>query len=217
MSNSKLLKRDEQQKKLMLESGTRLFEAIPVLFPDHALMEELVKLRRERDSMHDQMMARQWRDNGPAALYRAMRSNNSEFNHCHCLICNDGRPYGKTRCRLWERFVWYMNNCGITWIVVHDPAETDPTALGFGVETIFPGIPNTVHEESLALFPAPPDFNPLTACKYVSPVSHIDLHLVFRRVGRVMAITFGRKIWQKTSLDDEEVRKYDLLMARLRI
>lgn len=215
MSNSKLVTRDQKMKQLLVESGTRLFEVVPVLFPDHVLMEELVRIRKDRDVLLNQMMMRQWRDNGPIALMRALKGNNAEFQHCNCLICNGGNPLSRIRCRLWERFVWYMTNCGITWTVVTNQ-ETDLTALGFDSNAIFPGIPTVVNELPMALFPAPPEFNPLTASIHLSPVSHIDLHLVFRRVGRFLAVTFGRKLWEQTRLTNEEIRKYDLLMARLR-
>ena len=78
--------RDDARRALMLQSGTRLFEAAPFIFPDHAMMAELNRVRRElhearkeNDTLREQLMAHHWKSCGPVVLRRAMKA------------CNDSR------------------------------------------------------------------------------------------------------------------------------
>ena len=49
----------------------------------------------------------------------------------------------------------------------------------------------------------------------MAPVSHIDVHLVFHRTGNVLGITYGRKLWEQEDPMGSEIRKLDMLFARL--
>jgi hypothetical protein len=119
-------------------------------------------------------------------------------------------------CRFWERFEWYMTNCGITWVVVRSE-DDDVDEIGTNADAVIPGVPSSVMELPLVMYPVPPGFNRRTSCTGMLLISHINTHLVFRRVGRVLAIFYGRRLWEEKAVDGPEVRKLNLLLARLRV
>lgn len=222
MASSKHQLDDEERQTLLTRTALRLFEAAPAIFPDHMLMRELNKVRRElhemrkeRDSLLNQMMVRYWKDNSPVALCRAMKTCNDLLHHCRCFICSYTYPQHSVACRFWDRFVWYMVHCGITWVAVSCDVD-DVQDIGMNTEAMIPGVPSTVALVPLSVYPVPPTFDRRTSCNGLIQISHIDTHLVFRRVGRVLGMFYGRKLWQETDPESPEIRKLNLLFARLR-
>ena len=196
----------------IVESGLRLLDVASVVFPEHRLMKQLRKeFREEREELRAQMMGRFWRDNGPWALLRAMKLCNASCFSCDCPNCQVNKKSVQISCRLWDRFTWFMSNCGISYCVISVSVQ-DVWQVGAESRTFITSVPN----HSADAFPARPEgFNPLTACKHLAPVSHIDTHIVFQRVGSNLGITYGRKLWEADSISSPEIRKLDLLFARL--
>ena len=208
---------DQEYKKHMLEQGLSLLTMAPIVFPEYMLLQGLQK---QRDNYKTAMLVRFWRDNGPWALLRSMKLNNAEHNVCNCAACNVNS--GKTRltCRFWDRFTWEISQCGMLYTVMRVPggdATTSSVDIAVHTPTFMSNVLNTysVPEESWEVHRRPADFDPLKACLYMAPVSHIDVHLVFHRTGNMLGITYGRKLWEQEDLMGSEIRKLDMLFARL--
>ena len=207
---------DQEYKKHMLEQGLSLLTMAPIVFPEYMLLQGLQK---QRDNYKTAMLVRFWRDNGPWALLRSMKLNNAEHNVCNCANCNVNN--GKTRltCRFWDKFTWDISQCGMLYTVIRFPCNQACTwsAVAAQAPTFLTNVPSTTTPpgESFDTDKPPADFDPLTACLYMAPVSHMDVHLVFQRVGNVLGITYGRRLWQEDDLMGINARKLDMLFAKL--
>jgi hypothetical protein len=190
------------------ETGLTLIDMMPFMFPEYKLLHQT---RKEYDDLHDQMMARFWRDNGPWALLRAMKLCNANHHTCNCPACITAKSSVRISCRLWDRLTWFMTSSGLTYCVIC-VCPTDSWEVGAEGPTTLTSIQNSVQANP---YPPPDGFNSLTACKHMAPVSHIDVHIVFQRVGHVLGITYGSKLWRAESMSCPEIRKLDLLFARL--
>jgi hypothetical protein len=211
MALSKEAIEEDKSLDLIGEAGVHLFDVVPYVFPDHIVIR---KLKEEMIKYKKVALARFWRDNGPWALLRAMKLYNYERENCRCNICREENPFHKVFCTFWEKFRWMMINSQITFVVV--AAEDTESDLDNMVS--LGGIPMvTVIENPQIIYPEPEGFNTLTLCEFMAPVSHIDVHIVFQRLGSELGITYGRKLWEKDDSLDEEIRKLDMLFARLRV
>jgi hypothetical protein len=159
-------------------------------------------------------MARFWRDNGPWALFRAMKLCNAKHHTCNCAGCAVDKTPVRISCRLWDRLTWFMTSCGVTYCVICVSAD-ETWEVGAEAQTSL----TSIHHPSARAnpFPKPDGFDPLTACKYLAPVSHIDVHIMFQRTGNVLGITYGRKLWEADSISGLETRKLDMLLSKLNI
>ena len=191
------------------ETGLTLIDMLPFVFPEYKLLHQT---RKEYDDLHDQMMARFWRDNGPWALLRAMKLCNASHPGCTCPNCTLSHRAVQISCRIWDRFTWFMRDCGITYCIISACTNEVEWEVGAHGTTAISSIPNMSQANP---YPRAQDFNALTACKHMAPVSHIDVHIVFQRVGHVLGITYGSKLWQAESMSCPEIRKLDLLFSRL--
>jgi hypothetical protein len=195
----------------MVESGLCLLDVAPIVFPEYLLIKEL---RRQRDEFRVEMMARFWRDNGPWALFRAMKLCNAKHHTCNCPGCIADTSSLRISCRLWDRLTWFMTSCGLTYCVICVcPNET--WEVGAESQTSLTSIQHS--SPRVNPYPRPDGFDPLTACKYLAPVSHIDVHIVFQRTANVLGITYGRKLWEADSISGPETRKLDTLLSKLNI
>jgi hypothetical protein len=191
-------------------TGLCLLDVVPIVFPEHLLMKEL---QRQREEIRVQMMTRFWRDNGPWALLRAMKLCNANHHTCNCPACITAKSPVRISCRLWDRLTWFMTSSGLTYCVIC-VCPTDSWEVGAEGPTNLTSIQNSVQANP---YPPPDGFNSLTACKYLAPVSHIDVHIVFQRAGNVLGITYGRRLWEDDSLSGPEIRKLDMLFSRLHV
>jgi hypothetical protein len=201
---------DEETRELMGKQACRMHTLAPLIFPFDAVRDGY---RQQVRDMNRHMLRRFWSDNGPAALRRAMKLCELERHFCGCRICNNEFPSHRIGCRLWANFENFMANCGITWTVV--VTESEDLFRAYRESDAVMGVP-VVGEIRMAIYPTPEGFDPRTACPHMSPVSHIDLHIVFLRKGRHMAVVYGKKLWSEETVYGREIRKLDLLLARLR-
>jgi hypothetical protein len=183
------------------QAGIKLLDVAPAIFPDHIM---LLELKRHRDELLDAGMARFWRDNGPWALSRSCKLRNAEVYYIPC--CRDCTPTPtRINLRFWLQLLSIVNDCGLSYVVV----STMNDAVSIRTNFVEPEMTTPV------AFPKPADFNELIACKHMAPVSHIDVHIVFQRVGTVLGIMYGRKLWEVKDLGSDEIRKLDMLFSRL--
>jgi hypothetical protein len=183
------------------QAGIDLLDVAPLIFQDHIM---LLELKRHRDELRDAVMARFWRDNGPWALSRSCKLKNAEVYYIPC--CRDCTP-DPTRInhRFWGQLLSIVTACGLSYVVL----STINNAVTFTTNFTDPDAAD------ITAYPKPADFNELIACKHMAPVSHIDVHIVFQHVGRVLGIVYGRKLWEVKDLGSDEIRKLDMLFARL--
>ena len=207
------LSKQKITEELVEKSALRLFDVAPCIFPDNIVIK---KLKKEVLRIHAMALARFWRDNGPWALFRAMKLYNFERERCRCNICREENPFHKVFCKFWEKFKFFMVHSGISFVVIAGEGLEHQTGW-FDSLVVLGGIPLvtsvTNPEEK---YPAPEDFNPLTACEFMAPVSHINVHIVFFVVGFELGVAYGRKLWDTNDLNNDEIRKLDMLFARLR-
>lgn len=196
--------------KAMSSIALTLFDVVPVAFPDHMLIK---RLKQERDMLRSAFLQRFWRDNGPWAFWREVQVYNRAD-----LICSCGDCFKKEEIpisvRTWDRLRLFMTQAGLTFLVVAEASEKDFNECAVqGKSKMFFEI--TTHFKET--FPRPPDFNPLTACEHMAPVSYIDAHIVVQSWENSIGITYGRKLWEISEVHgNKEVSKLDLLFARLR-
>jgi hypothetical protein len=157
-------------------------------------------------------MARFWRDNGPWALKRALKLYNASHHGCLCPNCTLNHKSVQISCRIWDRFTWFMRDCDIIYCVISSGTYEVGWEIGTHDTTAISSVPNMSQDNP---YPRPQDFNALTACPHMAPVSHIDVHIVFQRVGHLLGITYGSKLWKAESISCPEIRRLDLLFARL--
>jgi hypothetical protein len=208
----------------VIESGLRLLDIAPIVFPEHLLMKHLMD---EHDLLKDAMLKRLWKDNGPDILAKEIHTFNRFTTKCACIHCGNGaHPNDQpTHCKVWEKIMWFMTQAGLVTcyrigppdqgVVEFKPAEVtyvpDPTPGAHGrlwKRTHFPAnfIPAPLVTQS---------FDPRTACKYMDDVSDIRVHIVFARRGDVLDFMYGRYLWEINGPDSPELRKLDLFRARL--
>lgn len=192
------------------KTGLRLFDVVPCVFPDHVLIQSL---KTENELLRKAMLTRFWRDNGPWTLWRALDLANRRDMACRCSRCFEA-PAAPVSCLMWDRFRWAMASAGISHALVRvDDAELNESAVQGQVKINFEPF-----GANMALtYPKPAGFNALTACEFMAPVSHVDLHLVIKTRGRTVGLTYGRKLWECTDVvrDGKELRKLDMLLAFL--
>jgi hypothetical protein len=176
-----------------VRAGLKLVDIVPTAFPCHDIIQHL---KRELKMARDASLARFWRDNGPWALSRACELLKVELKLCNCHGCYGG---------FWEKILWYVKQSGLTYCVLPGTNMAAEILKGFG----------PTETDPVCAFPKPAGFNELVACKYMAPVSHIDVHIVFQKVEGVTGVVYGRKLWQNDSVDSPEIRKLDLLFASL--
>ncbi len=142
-------------------------------------------------------LARFWRDNGPWALSRAWQQFVAESKWCQCHGCD---------MELWANLLENVTDSDLTYCVLSGTNMAAEILKSF----------DPMATEPVSAFPKPAGFNELVACEHMAPVSHIDVHIVFQKVPGVVGVVYGRKLWEIGSLDSPEIRKLDMLFARLR-
>jgi hypothetical protein len=193
------------------KTALRLMHVIPLAFPEHVLIRHL---KNELRLAQEACLIRGWEDNNPCRVREEIIVFNRVTEECGCEICRElTQPLNMIRCpsecRIWGRITWYMSQAGLS------------TIFGSG-ERFF--LMKAVHTGRLSdMFPVsiqpderPAGFDELTACPYMGPVSHLDVHVVFRRRGNAYEFVYGRKLWDHRTFDNQEIRKLDLFRARLR-
>lgn len=199
-----------EYEKSIAAAGIRLVDVLPCAFPDYTIIKSL---QAEYQLLQKAMLTRFWRDNGPWALWRALDLANRRDVACRCGACFK-TPAAPISCLAWDRFRWAMVNAGITHGVYPVQQESlDESAVQGSIKINF----DLLSVKSLQQdHPKPAGFNALTACEYMAPVSHADLHLVIQTQGRTIGFTYGRKLWECTDVvRDQELRKLDMLFAAL--
>lgn len=197
------------EKSVIYPAGISLLDVVPAAFPDHVLLKHL---KRERDAFLKAFLTRFWRDNGPWALWRALEIYNKKCGLCSCGECYK-KEHTPIFVRTWDRFKYFMANSGLTFVVLTEESEDDFDRCAVQGKSNMTFEYNTTFQQA---YPAPPDFQRLTACKFMAPVSHADVHIVVHSWGNHMGLTYGRKLWAIGDPSSKEICKLDLLFARLR-
>ncbi len=196
--------------KMRATVGLTLLDIVPVAFPDHMLIK---RLKDERIAMESALIKRFWRDNGPWALWRELDLFNRKSSRCRCSECS-GSYELPISVESWDKFRWFMTQSGLTHVVLAEGNDEDfnqCAVQGKSKMTFEGGL------EYKDAYPLPNGFSSLAACKYMAPVSHIDVHIVVQGRRNSIGLTYGRKLWEiKDFLSSREVSKLDLLFASLR-
>ena len=200
----------QEHNKLMTSVGLTLLDVVPVAFPDHMLIK---RLKQERDMLRSAFLQRFWRDNGPWTFWREMQAYNKTNLLCSCGDCFKKGDIPIT-VRTWDHLKHFMTQAGLTFLVVAEECEKDFNECAVqGKSKMLFSYPAHFKQ----CYPRPPDFNPLTACEHMAPVSHIDTHIVVQAWETSIGITYGRKLWGISEVQgNREVSRLDLLFARLR-
>jgi hypothetical protein len=156
-------------------------------------------LQLEVREIKGRMMLSCWDDHGPMKLREAMKMYNRRPYGlaCDCLCCVvEADHHDETRlpssastpCALFQMLLCKMLKHDITHAIA-EPFE--------GCED--------------------PDFDPDSACKYLTPVSHHDVHLVFPEpYENPYKFYYGRKLWEiEDSFDHAELNKLKRLIEDL--
>lgn len=197
---------------LKTTAGLTLLDIVPVAFPEHVLMK---RLKDERDLLARALLQRFWRDNGPWALWRDLDLFNRKLTRCRCNVCSGSFDL-PISVEAWDKFRWFLTESGLTHVVISEEREEDfnQCAVQGPCKMVFEGGPGQEYKDA---YPVPPGFNPLTACTYMTPVSHIDLHIVIQTYENRVGLTYGRRLWEcADTSSSRELRKLDLLYASLR-
>lgn len=192
-------------KETMSTLGLKLFDVIPCAFPDHVLIK---RLQKERNAWRQAFLVRFYRDHDPQALKRAIDEVNRTFNKCSCPDCHL-KAAPPLVVRTWDKLKWLMIECGLSFAVVLSEEELKLAAARFKACISF----NATRETERA----PEGFDGLTACPFMAPVSHLDVHIVVICFRDSLGITYGRKLWGiQDIVSSEDIAKLELLFARLR-
>ena len=203
-------KQSRRYEELISEAGLTLLDVVPFVFPDHVLIKSL---KAENELLRKSALTRYWRDNGPWALWRALDLSNRKTLTCRCGDCFL-QPRVSLSCATWDRFRWVMSNAGIEYALIHLGKEEEFTHYGAQGQCVITHMPSKV--AMWDIYPKPPGFNALTACEFMAPVSHVDLHMVIQTKGHTVGITYGRKLWECTDVTrNPELRKLDLLFGAI--
>jgi hypothetical protein len=214
-----------------LEQGTRLLDVARIIFPEHDLLK---KLKSELILAKKAGLRRFWMDNGPSALMRDIFAYNQIIcDQCHCPTCEN--PAGELtlfhhhHCKLWDKFTWKLLHVGLTYVC---PSVEEGKLLLYGPDFTMLYMSLVVNGDLIlpqSMWPkeplqsfhptADPAFDPETACEFLSPVSDIDAHIVFKSKGNCFDFTFGRKLWAQHDLSPNniEIAKLDQLRVKLRL
>jgi hypothetical protein len=204
------LKASKSYESDIVEAGLSLLDVVPVVFPDHVLLRSL---KAENDLLRKGALTRYWRDNGPWALWRALDLSNRKNRTCRCGDCFL-QPKVSLSCATWDRFRWCMSNAGIEYALIHLGGEEEFMPNAAQGSCVITHMPSRV--AMWDLHPKPPGFNALTACEFMAPVSHVNLHMVIQTRGSTVGITYGRKLWECTdALRNPELRKLDMLFGAI--
>jgi hypothetical protein len=213
-------------KSVIVESGLKLVDIVPIVFPDHMLIQHL---KAERDLCKDMMLTRLWKDNSPGMLAKEIHMFNRLTDKCGCVNCgSDTYPehVQPMNCKVWEKIMWYMTQSGLVSCYRLGPhnqgyVELKPAEVTY-VPDLTPGNSGRLWKRThfpANFIPAPlvtRGFDPKTSCKYMEEVSDSRAHVVFARRGDVLDFVYGRYLWEIESPDSPELRKLDLFRARLR-
>lgn len=203
-----------------IKTGLRLHDVAPLIFPEHDLLRQL---KKERDAL----LRRVWIDNGPAMLLHEILMCKKNSSLCVCSTCYvQGESHS---CKVWNRLVYYMHQTNVSYAY---PSELDENAFIVGpanhsstrsVSRVVPHrfmLPNAywTFSPTPKTFKEEENFDAQTACKYISPVSSIDVHIVFAKRGDAFQFVYGRKLWKHADLNSMyvELAKLDFLRHRLR-
>ena len=205
------------------EGGSRLLSVIPVMFPERLMMKAF---KEERDEARVNQLTRFWRDNGPWALRRSMRLCNLSMSYCKCRTCSPMNYHCRAACVFFQRVVSFANSSGLSVCVMRADENTPPDLLRATMEGEYKEMDHPV-------WPKPAGFDCETACRsvvfngvcvvvflmvlprYMKPVSHIPVDIVFQHIRHHLVISYGRPLWEVKSLSDPKIRKLDLLFASL--
>jgi hypothetical protein len=205
---------------LIGSAGLKLMDVAPVVFPEHVLVKHL---KSELNLARKAMMMRGWKDNGPQRLLAEIAAFNRIHHECRCLICSEHinvPVYRRNQqdCRLWDKITWFMGQAGLQYCYLARESE-DEEYVEYTPEAARHGSSKAVIEWPFSVVkPESKEtgFDPLTACKYLAPVSDMKVHFVFRRAKHLYDLVYGRKLWQHDSFENTEMQKLDLFRARLR-
>ena len=219
----------KKQQPLIIESGLKLHDLVPIIFPSHDLIRHL---KAELDLVRTAFLKQYWRDHGPDALIQDMCSYNLIKARCMCVKCSTflqmrHEMYPPLHCKFWDRLTWFMSQVGLIHCFIVSGEMPGHFLFGEGRTLYFP---DPVHEGRMAssthypveFFPTdsqiepPAGFDEKLACPYLAPVSHLRAHIVFARRGDVYAFMYGRLLWdQEDVVNSLETKKLALLRAKL--
>lgn len=203
-----------------VRQGLRLGDVAKFVFPEH---DTVAYLKKELSLMNDILMMRVWVDNNPRRLKFDFHCLNRLVYKCRCSGCLSAVP-STYQCEFWKMILRFMNHTGITYSF---PSSTEGRIF-CSTETLSvfrnmlprPSI-NTpvVHVNKLIHFTPDPDFDEQKASKYLSPVSEIDVHVVFDKADCVFDFKYGRKLWDHKNINTltPELAKLDLFRTYLRV
>jgi hypothetical protein len=204
-------KQARQYEELIAETGLTLLDVVPFCFPDHVLIKSL---KAENELLRKSALTRYWRDNGPWALWRALDLSNRKNKTCRCGGACFRQSQLSLSCATWDRFRLYMSNAGIECALIHLDDKEDFMPVGAEGGCVIRHM--SLKGAWCDLYRKPPGFNALTACEFMAPVSHVNVHLVVQTKGNTIGITYGRKLWECTdSLRNPELRKLDMLFGAI--
>jgi hypothetical protein len=218
-----------KSEKLVVESGLKLHDLVPIIFPSHDLIKHL---KAERDLLRTTLLTQYWRDHGRDALIQDMCSYNLIKARCMCVRCSTFlqmrlEMYPPQHCKFWDRFTWFLSQVGLVhcFVVTGEMAGLflfdERTHLYFPDPRLDDRLTFSTHypvefiPEDGKLEP-PAGFDENKACPYMKPVSHLRAHIVFARRGDVYSFAFGRLLWEAEDVvNSPETRKLALLRAKL--
>lgn len=163
-----------RKKDLVVEQGLRLLDVVPVVFPCHALIKQL---EAEKELYRRHMLTCFWKLNSHQELQKAVVAC-LEGNRCSCPFCYAllGLPQmRRDKCVFMGRLINLMQSAGITYFM---PCSSACSCRYVG---------HWSWTDS--------NFKPDTACEYLSPVSDLDYHIVFKQYNNCFSFVYGRKLW----------------------
>lgn len=198
------------QEATQAKAALRLMQVIPIAFPEHTLIKHL---KNELRLAQEACLIRGWHDNNPARLRQELIVFNRVTYECACEVCKLVSPlvgFCPAECRIWQRVTWYMSQAGLSMLFAGEDERY------FVMHAVATGRLSDMFPVSIEPEERPAGFDEMTACRYMAPVSHLNVHVVFRRRGNPYEFVFGRRLWDQREFDNGEMRKLDLLRARLR-
>ena len=215
-----------------MQAGLHLHDLVPIIFPDHELIQ---KLKDELALQKHAFLQRFWQDNGPHRLRHELIAYNRLSTRCSCHYCLEADdeivipsdPYEPFfACRLWDRIVCYLVHAGLTLCFpASEPGrfyrtgpDTQTTLYhhvdlenGFMFMRAYTAFPPEL------IFHAPePDFNAMTACPYMTPVSDLDAHIVFGMRGATFRFVYGKRLWKQDKTDNPDMTRLDIFREFIR-
>lgn len=191
----KVIRRRNKRDALMYYYSFRKFFSRRV---NEEMAMENENLQQDVKEIRGRMMLSCWDDHGPVKLRKAMKMYNRRAYGlaCDCLCCvveEEGHneailPSSRTSCVLFQMLAIKMMKHDISFVIA-DPFEGSEDG----------------------------DFDPEYACKYLTPVSHHDVHLVFPEpYENPYKFYYGRQLWEiEDSFDHCELNKLKSLIEDL--